>query len=359
VRKVSSIYQEKLIVLDVMNMMATKDIKLGIENVYEHNLQIRDDEKILVLGDYIPKDGKDEFKEKFGLTDQDVVEIQDRCELSNVIAEVGKRLYGPNVTFLRYPLTGAHGGEPPERIAEAMKNADAIIALTTYSITHTNATKTAVDMKKRVVSMPGFLAEMFSGPMNVDYEKLRDISNQLKEKLNQVHEVKIVAPNGTNLDIKLSGKNISVDTGDFSADGSMGNLPAGEVYTVPIDASGKLVVDLGWYKDLDDVLTFTFENGEAVNIEAGGKVGEYLRMKCKKPQNRRIAELGIGTNENAKRSDSFLESEKILGTIHVAIGDSKSIGGDNEAEIHMDFVVNKPTVTIDGKKLMVEGKLKL
>jgi aminopeptidase len=150
-----------------------------------------------------------------------------------------------------------------------------------------------------------------------------------------------------------------VDTGDFLADGSLGNLPAGEVYTVPIDANGKLVVDPGWYKDLDDVLTFNFENGEAVDIEAGGKIGEDLRIKCKKAQNRRIAELGIGTNEKAKRPDNLLESEKILGTIHVAIGDSKSIGGENEAEIHMDFVVDKPTVTIDSKKLMIEGELKL
>jgi len=56
----------------------------------------------------------------------------------------------------------------------------------------------------------------------VDYEKLRDITNQLKEKLNQVHEVKIVASNGTDLNIKLSEKDIRVDTGDFSADGSQG-----------------------------------------------------------------------------------------------------------------------------------------
>jgi leucyl aminopeptidase (aminopeptidase T) len=346
--------------LYVMNMMTNdEDIRGGIENIYRYNLQIRENEKILVLGDYIPEDKKDEFKEKFGLTDQDIKEIQERCDLSNVIAKVGQALYGSNVTFLSYPLTGAHGGKPPERIAEAMKNVDAIIALTTHSITHTNATKTAVDMKKRVVSMPGFSPDMFSGPMNVDYEKLRDITNRLKEQLNQVHEVKIVASNGTDLDIKLSGKNIRVDTGDFSADGSLGNLPAGEVFTAPIDANGKLVVDPGWYKGLDDVLTFTFKNGEAVDIEAGGKVGEDLRIKCKNPQNRRIAELGIGTNENAKRPDNLLESEKILGTIHVAIGDSKSIGGENEAEIHMDFVVNKPNMIIDGKKLMIEGKLKL
>ena len=46
-------------------------------------------------------------------------------------------------------------------------------------------------------------------------------------------------------------------------------------------------------------------------------------------------------------------------TLYISLGDSKSIVGENEAEIHMDFVVNKPTVRIDGKKLMVGGELKL
>lgn len=340
-------------------MMTNKDIEQGIENVYRYNLRIRKNEKILIIGDHIPENRKDEFKEKFGLVEQDVIEIQDRCKLSNKVAKIGQRLYGTNVRFLRFPITGVPGGEPPEGIAEAMKNADVIIAITSYSITHTNATKTAIEMKKRVASMPRFSPDMFSGAMNVDYEKLRDITNKLKEKLNGVHTVKIVASNGTNLDIKLSGKNIRVDTGDFSADGSLGNLPAGEVYTVPIDANGKLVVDPGWYKDLHDMLVLTFENGKVVNIEGGGEFGEYLQIKCRNPQNRRIAELGIGTNPKAKRPDNTLEAEKILGTIHVAIGDSKGIGGETKAEIHIDFVVNNPTITTDGKTLMVEGELKL
>jgi len=112
------------------------------------------------------------------------------------------------------------------------------------------------------------------------------------------------------LNIKLSETDIRVDTGNFSADGSQGNLPAGELFTLLIDANGKLVVVPGWYKDLDDVLTFTFENGEAVKIEAGGEIGEDLRIMCKKAQNRRIAKLGIGTNEKAKRPDNLLYSEK-------------------------------------------------
>jgi leucyl aminopeptidase (aminopeptidase T) len=43
----------------------------------------------------------------------------------------------------------------------------------------------------------------------------------------------------------------------------------------------------------------------------------------------------------------------------MSLGDSKCIVGENEAKIHMDFVVNKLTVTMDGKKLMVGGELKL
>lgn len=339
--------------------MKTTGLEQGIENLYKYNLKIKNNEKILVLSDYIPEDMTSHFKGKFGLTDNDVDEVQERSALSEKISEIGSHLYGQNVQFMKYQISGVQGGEPPERIAEAMKNADAIIALTTYSISHTNATKTAILMKKRVVSMPGFLSDMFNGPMNVDYEKLRDITLRLKEKLCHVNEVQIYAENGTNLNLKLSGKNIRVDTGDFSADGTLGNLPSGEVYTVPIDANGKLVVDPGWYKDLDDVLVLNFKNGEVVNIENGGKIGEYLRIKCKKPENRRIAELGIGTNPNAKRPNNILEAEKILGTIHVAIGDSKSIGGEIEAEIHMDFVVNKPNIIIDDTKLMVDGILQL
>ena len=342
----------------MINMTAI-ELNKGIENLYKYNLKIRENENILVLADYIPEDMKNEFKGKFGLTDKNINEIQERFELSQKVTEVGKLLYGENVTFLKYPITGIEGGEPPERIAEAMKNADAIIALTSYSMTHTNATKTAIVMKKRVVSMPGFLPDMFSGPMNVDYEKLKDITYRLKEKLCQINDVRIVAKNGTNLNINLSGKNIRVDTGDVSADGALGNLPAGEVFTVPINANGILKVDPGWFKDLEDVLVLTFKNGEVVNIEKGGKIGDDLKIKCKKPQNRRIAEFGIGTNPNAKRPNNTLEAEKILGTIHIAIGDSKNIGGEIEAEIHMDFVIDKPNIFINDEKLMEYGILNL
>ncbi len=35
----------------------------------------------------------------------------------------------------------------------------------------------------------------------------------------------------------------------------------------------------------------------------------------------------------------MIEGEKICGTVHVALGDDSSIGGDNEATEHLDHII--------------------
>ena len=74
-----------------------------------------------------------------------------------------------------------------------------------------------------------------------------------------------------------------------------------------------------------------------------------------------IAEFGIGTNEKAERFDNILEAEKILGTCHIAIGDNSAFGGEIRANVHIDLLIDKPTITLKiGKekvKIMEDGKL--
>ncbi|GAI08948.1 unnamed protein product, partial [marine sediment metagenome] len=69
------------------------------------------------------------------------------------------------------------------------------------------------------------------------------------------------------------------------------------------------------------------------------------------------AELGIGTNPNARRPDNVLEAEKIRETIHIAIGDSSHMGGKVTADLHQDFIVPKPTLKFDGKVIIKDGKI--
>lgn len=72
---------------------------------------------------------------------------------------------------------------------------------------------------------------------------------------------------------------------------------------------------------------------------------------------RNIAEFGIGTNDSARLSGVLLEDEKVMGTIHIALGNNVSMGGSVNVPIHLDGVVKKPTVWMDGKMLMKDGKL--
>jgi leucyl aminopeptidase (aminopeptidase T) len=70
-----------------------------------------------------------------------------------------------------------------------------------------------------------------------------------------------------------------------------------------------------------------------------------------------VAELGIGTNEKATLTGHILEDEKILGTCHVAFGASAGIGGTVQVPVHIDCVVTRPEITVDGELLLRSGEL--
>jgi leucyl aminopeptidase (aminopeptidase T) len=50
-----------------------------------------------------------------------------------------------------------------------------------------------------------------------------------------------------------------------------------------------------------------------------------------------------------------MTDEKVLGTIHIALGRNDMWGGNNVAPIHLDGVVGQPTVHVDGELLIDNG----
>ncbi len=77
-----------------------------------------------------------------------------------------------------------------------------------------------------------------------------------------------------------------------------------------------------------------------------------LREGEQKPvgeRSRTIAELGIGTNPQARLQGNLMTDEKVAGTIHVAIGRNDFLGGKNLAPVHIDCVVGEPTLRVDGE----------
>jgi len=120
------------------------------------------------------------------------------------------------------------------------------------------------------------------------------------------------------------------------------------VYLAPVEgtASGIMVLEYAPTRKLVSPLTLVVEHGDVVEIRGDEPYRDVLERKfTESPLNRNIAELGIGTNDRASRPDNILEAEKILGTIHIALGDNAGFGGRISTPFHEDYVFYKPTVT--------------
>lgn len=196
--------------------------------------------------------------------------------------------------------------------------------------------------------------------MSADYGQIATFTDSLEERLRGSSTAHITPALGTDLRLSLAGREWKKDTGILRGQGAFGNLPAGETYIAPIEdsAEGVLVVDKclpGLL--LSEPVRLVFEKGRVTHVE-GGAGAEYLQKAFAQhgESARVVAELGIGTNPMARLQGNIITDEKVLGTIHVAIGRNDFFGGKNVATIHIDGVVGQPTLEIDGKMLIENGE---
>ncbi|NJE01544.1 aminopeptidase [Thermococcus sp. JdF3] len=201
-----------------------------------------------------------------------------------------------------------------------------------------------------------YLLEFISA-VDVDYVRMRELGLIVAERLNGAKEVLITDENGTHLRFSVEGRKPGLEDGTLrdcrlKRKECEVEIPAGEVYIAPIEssASGRLVLP-------HEGLELEFHRGKVISI--GGEKADELRGRIETPGGNVIAEFGIGLNPGVKPLGLRMFDEKALGTVHVAVGHNLHLGGANESEIHIDFVVMNPTVLVDGEPLMEEGTLRL
>jgi leucyl aminopeptidase (aminopeptidase T) len=255
----------------------------------------------------------------------------------------------------------SHAAEPPDTVAAAMLRADVVMAPTIQSISHTAARKAASEAGVRVASMPGVTEDMLARLMDTDIRELRKRSTLIASQLSSGGEAHITCPHGSDLRLGLEGRGAISDSGALSKRGAFGNLPCGEAFIAPVEgtAEGTLVVDgsIAGIGRLETPVSLTVREGHLV--EATGSEGARLLELLTEDEDEgtNVAELGIGTNEEATLTGNILEDEKILGTAHVAFGASAAIGGTVQVPVHLDCVVLEPTVEVDETPVVRAGEL--
>jgi len=369
----------------------------SIKAIYRTNLGVKNNEVVFVFTDTPSK--------KETISPEEVQRRQKLRDIALLVSEVG-RGFAKKVLYLEYPATGSHAKEPPKKLWEVafgkkavdrlqakglfkkilrktisddeLKEAssivsrfredsvDCIIALSNYSTSHTIFRNLLTGgCGVRYASMPLFEPKMFEGSMNVDWKALQKRTSLISKEVSEAEYIEISTPNGTHLRLSKRARKVFQDSGNLRKKGSFGNLPAGEVFLAPTEGSseGRLVLEWAPTRQLNSPITLIVKGGSVVDILGNEPYADFLKEKLsERAENSNIAELGIGTNDMAKRPDNILESEKILGTIHIALGDNSSFGGRVKTPFHQDFVFFRPTlVLIDRtgrkKKLIDKGVL--
>jgi leucyl aminopeptidase (aminopeptidase T) len=237
---------------------------------------------------------------------------------------------------------------------------------------------------------PSVTLEMFERTVPIDYHKLMDDCQRVKELLDRGTSVHITAPSGTDLEIGIDGRKAKVDDGAFSDKGKGGNLPAGETFISPQlwTSKGRIAFDGSIASDsgiiiIDRPIVCEVSEGHVTSI-AGGREADLLRDTIEKAVERthtmvqegrlpaseldhyrgnatNLGELGIGLNDRATIVGNMLEDEKVYGTCHIAIG--SNYDNDARALIHLDGLIRSPTMIVRGEGfetvLMSDGKLSI
>jgi aminopeptidase len=255
----------------------------------------------------------------------------------------------------------SHAAEPPDPLAPAMAAADVVLAPTVQSLSHTAARRAANDAGARIATLPGVTEDMLARVMSADVEGLRRKGHAIADALTVASEARITCPNGSDLRLGLDGRTAIPDAGDLTETGAFGNLPAGEGFIAPVEGTGegRLVVDgsIAGIGIVDEPVSLTVEGGRLTEATGGAGAELMELLTVHGPEATTVAELGIGSNEKAILTGEVLEDEKILGTIHVAFGASAGIGGTVQVPVHLDCVVMKPQVTLDGEPIVRAGEL--
>lgn len=218
---------------------------------------------------------------------------------------------------------------------------------------------TLVDLEKRVLEEG----------MNADYRKIREFSQKVYEIIKNAKVIKVKTKLGSDFTVQLGYKWVILD--GFPEPGKWVNLPDGEILTTPKSVDGRIVIDgvieefdrprFGLLKDYP--ISLMLKNGYAAKESIGCKNKDLKKFLESNIFGRdrnafRVGEFAFGTNIYLKKLIGNLTQDEKFPSVHIAFGDphGEMTGAEWESEIHMDAVVLKPTVWVDKKVIMKEGK---
>jgi len=223
----------------------------------------------------------------------------------------------------------------------------------------------------RHAHMIGITPQIMCDGMCSDYQEIQRISGLVYEKVANAREISVATERGCDFSAEFApALNWIVSDGDIKP-GCWMNLPDGEVFTAPVNVNGTVVIDgcLGdyfteKYGSLEGrCVTIELEDGRAVRqsikCDDDGLLKDLVEYIFENDENsNRVGEFAIGTNTGlTELIYNLLQDEKFPG-VHIAFGSPLpgKTGADWDSKSHVDGVIKKPTISVDGEVIMSRGE---
>jgi 2,5-dihydroxypyridine 5,6-dioxygenase len=249
------------------------------------------------------------------------------------------------------------GDEPPPAVAAAMAGADVVFELTSNFAGSSRARVEACERGARYLTIPGLTWGTLrpAGPFEADFAALGEHARALGAKIEAAGEFHLASPLGTDLRGSFEDRRGRPLWGLADRPGGYAAPPDVEVGAAPVEGSaeGTVVIDgsvlfLG-PDQLAEPIELTFAEGRLV--AANGREAWRLLDAIEAAGDERmanLAEVSIGLNPRSRPGGSALELEGIVGGAHVALGNNVPYGGEVDARAHIDCVLLKATLSLDG-----------
>lgn len=204
---------------------------------------------------------------------------------------------------------------------------------------------------------------MHSGCL-ADTEEMRRRVAKISSHLGGQAQVRITSPSGTDITFDLDGRAIEESDGTVSdqkaKSGTVVFLPAGWVGTTvdETSAEGSIVYDNPIRSPAGSIrkLTVRLRSGRIVDYRAAAGVEAFERLvESAKGDSDRFAFFGVGLNSCLRLG--YGQDDKVLGSVELNFGESRSRGGKNRGDRNWWGTIRGATITVGGRRIMDDGAL--
>ncbi|MBI4415737.1 MAG: aminopeptidase [Euryarchaeota archaeon] len=208
---------------------------------------------------------------------------------------------------------------------------------------------------------------MVEAAIAVNYRQLESFGKVVASLLTPLSpvDVRVTADNATDLRFRLAGqeRKAYVNDGvisdeDFAAENRDVSLPAGSVDVAPLEdsANGTFVADAPTpqYGKRIEGLAWTFRNGKVTDFTAKANL-KLAQTGWEAATGEKDVFGSVTFGLNKKALPGFLQTSIVAGTVSVAIGDNRSLGGRNRSSFGAQAFLTSATVEVAGKTVIERG----